>query len=213
VYVEDPQVPTSGKIPLGITFTEDVIYNFVHNHQFTLLLDRDHASFRSASEIARAINENLYLENKGESLARALGPGVVQVAIPAQYRGDPMEFIAGVLDLGIDNPHTQARVVVNAKSGTVIVTGEVEISPVVISHKNLSVTIGSPEDLAGQPPPEPVPGVGFVGVSDQEAKLPPQRLKQLVDALNQLKVPTPDVIEILKDLHRTGKLHAELIAE
>jgi len=215
VLIEDSQVTTSGKIAGGVVITEDVINNFIQNNQFTLLLDRDHASFRSASEVARVVNADISFEANGRQLAKAVSPGVVQVTIPEQYRNDAMQFIAQVLDVGIDNPHTQARVVVNAKAGTVIVTGEVEISPVAISHKNLSLTIGTPEEqaAAGQPPPEAVPGVGFVPIMDQQTRQSPQRLKQLIDALNQLKVPTNDVIDILKDLHRAGKLHAELITE
>jgi flagellar P-ring protein FlgI len=213
VYVEDPLVPTSARIPNGVGITEDVVNHYIQNNMFTLLLDRDHASFRSASEVAHVVNSDVSFEAEGKLLARATGPGVVQVRIPEQYRADPMEFIAQVLDVGIDNPHTQARVVVNAKSGTVIVTGEVEISPVVISHKNLSVMVGGADPNAGGAASEAVPGVGFVSVSDLQSRQTPQRLKQLVDALNQLKVPTIDVIEILKDLHRTGKLHAELITE
>lgn len=213
VFIEDTMTATSGKVPNGVTVTEDVINTFVQNNQFTLLLDRDHASFRSASEVARVVNADISFEANGRQLAKAIGPGVVQVAIPEQYRGDAMQFIAQVLDVGIDNPHTQARVVVNPKAGTVIVTGEVEISPVVISHKNLSVSIGGAEAAADAAPADPVPGVGFVSLTDSPARQSPQKLKQLVDALNQLKVPTVDVIEILKDLHRTGKLHAELITE
>lgn len=210
VQIEDPQSPTSGKVPQGVIVTEDVVNAFVENNKFRLLLDTDHSSFQSASEVARVVNADISFEANGRQLARAVGPGVVEVMLPEQYAHDPMQFIAQVLDVGIDNPHTQARVVVNSKSGTVIVTGEVEISPVVISHKSLSVTVGPPEDQA---PADPVPGVGFVSLTDQPSRQSPQRLKALVDALNQLKVPTSDVIEIIKDLHRSGKLHAVLITE
>jgi len=212
VYVEDAQVPTSGKIPLGVTITADIVNLFVHNHEFKLLLDAAHSSFQSASEVARVVNADISFEAEGRQLAKAIGPGVIQVMVPEQYRNDPVQFVAQVLDVGIDNPHTQARVVVNSKSGTVIVTGEVEISPVVISHKNLSVTVGGDENQLADAG-EALPGVGFVPLMDQQARQSPQRLKQLVDALNQLKVPTSDVIEIIKDLHRTGKLHAVLIVE
>ena len=212
VLIEDATVPTSGKITGGVVVSTDVNNEFVQNNQFTLLLDHDHASFRSASEVANVINADTSVESNGMPLAWARSPGVVEVTIPEQYRKDPLRFIAQVLDVQIDNPHTQARVVVNAKAGTVIVTGEVEISPVAISHKNLSLTIGAPDDQAAQPA-DPVPGVGFVPLMDQQSRQAPQRLKQLIDALNQLKVPTADVIDILKDLHRAGKLHAELITE
>lgn len=219
VYIEDQSTPTSGKIPSGVTIAADIVNLFIHDNEFKLLLDSDHASFQSASEIARVVNADISFEANGRELAKAVGPGVVQVTVPEQYRNNPVQFVAQVLDVGIDNPHTQARVVVNAKSGTVIVTGEVEISPVVISHKNLSVSIGGAEDGGGgdagggAPAAEPQPGIGFVPVMDQPGRQSPQRLKQLVAALNELKVPTGDVIEIIKDLHRTGKLHAVLITE
>lgn len=212
VLLEDAQVPTSGKIPSGVVVTEDVINSFIENNRVTLLLDKDHATFRSASEVAYAINRDVQFDSGGQNLALAISPGVVQVQIPPQNRSDPMTFISQILEVWVENPHTQARVVVNAKTGTVIVTGEVEISPVAISHKNLTVTIGAPEEPPAGTPAEPVPGIGFVGLMDQQTRQP-QKLKQLVEALNQLKVPTTDVIDILKDLHRAGKLHAELITE
>lgn len=213
VFVEDPQVPTSGKVPLGVTIAEDIVNLFVHNNEFTLLLDSAHSSFQAASEIARVVNADISFEAGGKLVAKAIGPGVVKVNIPDQYADDPVRFVAQVLDVGIDNPHTQARVVINTKAGTVIVTGEVEISPVVISHKNLSVTIGATEGQQAPPTGDPIPGVGFVPLVDQQSRSTPQRLKQLVEALNQLRVPTADVIEIIKDLHRSGKLHAVLILE
>ena len=209
--IEDAQTPTSATITGGVIVMEDVINLFVENHEFKLLLDSSHSSFQAANEVARAVNTDVSFEALGQQLARAIGPGVVQVQIPLQYRENPVQFVAQVLDVGLDNPHTQARVVVNAKTGVVIVTGEVEISPVVISHKNLSVSIGGPEDAA--PPAEPAAGVGFVPVADQSGRQSPQKLNQLVTALNQLKVPTSDVIDIIKELHRTGKLHAVLITE
>jgi flagellar P-ring protein precursor FlgI len=99
-------------------------------------------------------------------------------------------------------PHTQARVVLNPKTGTVIVTGEVELSPVVIAHKSFSVEIGD----GGPPPPGP-----FVGIVEGQGRQSPQQLKQLVESLNQLRVPTEDIVSIIRELNETGKLHAELI--
>src|SRR5690606_16710045 len=98
-------------------------------HVVTLLLDAAHSSFHAASEVARVLNAEFSFEAGTEQLARAIGPGVVEVILPQQYRESPVEFIAQVLEVGIDNPHTEARVVVNQKTGVVVVTGEVEISP------------------------------------------------------------------------------------
>lgn len=210
--LEDAQTPTTARISGGVVVMQDVVNLFVSDNKFRLLLDHAHSSFQAASEIARAINQETSFEASGKLVARASGPGVVEVDVPDQYRRNAVQFVAQVLDVGVENPHTQARVVVNTKTGVIVVTGEVEISPVVISHKNLSVSIGVDPNTP-PPPAEPEPGVGFVPVVDQSGRQSPQKLQDLVQALNQLKVPTSDVIDIIRELHRTGKLHAVLITE
>lgn len=206
VVIEDPASPTTGLIPGGVVLEEDVISQFIdyaRGHVITLLLDEAHSSFHAASEVARVINAEFVTEANGRLLARAMAPGVVEVMIPPSYYDAPVEFVALMLEVGIDNPHTQARVVVNTKTGVVVVTGEVEISPVIISHKNLTIEIGAPPGF----PLAPVPG-RFVPVANQQTRQPPQQLQDLVEALNRLRVPTSDIIDIIRELRRSGKLHA-----
>ena len=205
IEIENLDVPTTGKITGGITLEEDFFAYFVDRSggdpKVTLLLDAAHASFHAAGEIARVVNSEFSFEAGGET-ARAAGPGAVEVKIPRQYENDPVAFLALLMEVGVDRPSTQARVVVNRKTGTVVVTGEVEISPVIIAHRKLTVRIGDP--LA---PPEPERFRAVVAADDP---IRPQ-LDQLVEALNSLQVPTEDVIDILRELNRSGKLHAEFI--
>jgi flagellar P-ring protein FlgI len=204
VSIEDASLATTGKIPGGVVLERDLMSLFVdreRGHVVTLLLDAAHSSFHAASEVARVVNSEFSFEVSGSQIAKAISPGVIEVTVPAAYHNAPVEFIAQVLEVGLDNLHTQARVVVNAKTGTIIVTGEVEISPVVISHRNLTVEIGGD---GGAPVGGP-----FVPVVDRQMEQTPQRLQQLVEALNQLKVPSEDMIGIIRELHRSGKLHAE----
>jgi flagellar P-ring protein precursor FlgI len=168
----------------------------------TLLLEDAHSTFHSASEVARVINAEFSFEARTNELAKAISPGVIEVQVPDQYVSDPVRFLSLLLSVGIDNPHTEARVVVNVKSETIVVTGEVEISPVVISHKNLTVQVGN------QAPFDNAPEARFVPLVDREESQSPQRLDDLVKALNQLRVPTSDIIQILRELNRSGKLHA-----
>jgi len=204
VYIDDNASPTSGRIPGGVVLEANVVSRFINeDHSITLLLDRSHASFQAASNVARIVNSELSYESRDNHLARAVGPGVIQVKLPQLYYDSPVEFIALVLEVGIDNPHSQARVVINTKTGTIIVTGEVEISPVVISHKNLKIEVGG-----GQAGGEGAATGGFRALPTSAGQST-QQLKQLVAALNQLQVPTSDMISIIRELHRSGKLHAE----
>jgi flagellar P-ring protein precursor FlgI len=210
ILLEDPQYATTGKIPNGVIIEsnfDDFVAMYIENGSFTLLLDSAHSSFHAASEVARVVNADISFEANSRQIARATGPGMIRVTVPEQYRTEPVDFVAQVLDIGIDNPHTQARVVLNPKAGIIVVTGEVEISPVVISHKALVVTVGDPNPVPGEDT-----GDHFVPLMERSPQAP-QHLKDLVEALNQLKVPTTDIIEIVRDLHRSGKLHAVVINE
>ncbi len=113
---------------------------------------------------------------------------------PQQYENH-VEFLEFLTEIAVKEAGTAARVVVNPQQGTIIVTGEVEISPAIIAHKNLNVEIANP----------------FVEVRNQDGAQSPQQLADLVNALNQLKVPTDDIIGILRELHYSGRLHAEFI--
>jgi flagellar P-ring protein precursor FlgI len=114
--------------------------------------------------------------------------------LPPQYEDDPVLFVAQVMALPLLNPQPPARVVINQRTGSVVIDGEIEIGPVVITHKNITIETGEP-------------GAGDRVVPVDLAQSDNTRLKALVDALNALRVPTADLIEILKTLERSGKLH------
>lgn len=203
VTIETADVQTTGLVPGGVVLMDDFISHFIDvqkGNLITLLLDEDHASFPVAHEVARAINEEFRLEAYLQDVAQPVGPGAIEVRPPEAYRPFPVEFVAKILDVRIDKPQSQARVIVNSRTGVVAVSGEVEISPVVISHKNLTVNVGggAAQGAAG----------AFVAVRDPSEEQPADQLKQLLNALNELQVPTEDRITIVRELHRLGKLHA-----
>ncbi len=205
VTVEDVKLATTARLASGVDVLRDVTSMFVKQGQddlITLLIDPAKASFWTSSEVANVINAEFTFEAEGRKIAKAVGPGAVEVSIPKIYREQPVEFVAQVLEVGVDNPHTQARVILNATSGTVMVTGEVEISPVVITHKNFNIEIGDEAEATGG---------RFFAVAEGQNRQSPVQLQQLQSALNQLRVPPADIIAIIRELHATGKLHAELI--
>ena len=207
VVVQNPDVPTVAKLPGGLIAEEDFAVGFVGLDAagpfVTLQLDHPHAGFGTASEVARVVNEEFAFE-AGGPVARAVGPAGVSVRIPPAYRDDPVRFAALLLAVPLDRSLSRPRVVVNARTGTIVVTGEVEISPVAISHKTLTVDVGLP------PPGAETGGGGFRPLGD-DAPAPRPQLESLLKALNQLRVPTEDVIDILRELHNSGKLHAEFV--
>jgi flagellar P-ring protein precursor FlgI len=122
----------------------------------------------------------------------------------------PVPFLARLEGLQLFMPFTEARVTIHRKSSSIVITGDAEISPAVITYKGLTITTVVPE----APPTLENPKViehDFVPIDPQ--KKGGAKLADLVDALNQLRVPAPDRITIIEQLHKTGKLHATLMVE
>jgi flagellar P-ring protein precursor FlgI len=143
-------------------------------------------------------------------LAIAVDPKNVVVTIPQSELDRPDSFISRVQRLPVPLLPGEARVQINDRTGTIIMTGDVEISPVVISHKGLTISTVQPA---------PVPTARTPVISERNAvaldttNQGGAKLQDLVNALDQLKVPSEDRIAIVKELHKTGKLHAKLVVE
>jgi flagellar P-ring protein precursor FlgI len=102
----------------------------------------------------------------------------------------------------------QARVVVNSKNNTIVVTGEVEVSPVMVSIAGLQIDTQGLGSSAGGGTREP-----FVSIPDRRNVQSTKSLKDLIDAFRDLKVPPEDIIKVLRMLNRSGKLYAEFVEE
>ena len=201
ITIDSATQTTTGRIYGGCRLEEDFFNAFVQDGKITLVLDRNYADFQVAAEMADLLNKTLVgIQSDGASLARALDPCNIEVSIPRQYQNDPVEFVSQVLSLPIPEPPVGARVAVNERAGRIVITGDAEIGAVVVTHKNIVVEAGN---AAG-------PATRFVPVDPRNEN---PTLKSLVEALNAVRVPTEDIIEILKGLQRSGKLHAQLIIE
>jgi flagellar P-ring protein precursor FlgI len=192
--------PTTARVYEGARLIEDFINPFVKEGKITLVMHRSHADARVSHAVAEAINgvfglDRQYSRNSYVPYARAINPVNVEVTIPPQYRDDANNFLQQVLDLQVDEVKTEARVVINERTGAIVVTGDVQIGDAVVTHRNIVVETGLTK-----------PGP-FVSVGDTT------RLQALLSALNAVQVPTEDVIEIVKNLERSGKLRGKLIIE
>jgi flagellar P-ring protein precursor FlgI len=208
VELEDPTTPTTGVVKKGAVMEVDMAYQFIENGKFWIVLEDAHASWTAASYIAKTINE---AEGDGtETLATAVDPKNVLVTIPTIEQERPDSFISRVQRLGLPVFASEARVQINGRTGTMIVTGDVEISPVVISHKGLTISTIDPTPVGT--PRSPVVNTKEIVAMDT-TNAGGGKLQDLVGALEQLKVPAEERIIIVKELHKTGKLHAKLIVE
>ena len=201
VTMENKDMPNTGRIHEGCRLEEEFFHAFTKDNRITLVLDKYHNDFQVAADIVDSINGQMGKQvSNSAPLAHAFNQGNIVVEIPGQYRDDPVSFISQVLALPIREPQTVARVVINERTGTIVISGDVEIGSVAITHKNLTIEAG------GQSAARP-----FVPLDPVDPASP--KLKGLVEALNAVHAPTEDIIEIIKGLERDGKLHAPLIIE
>jgi flagellar P-ring protein precursor FlgI len=205
VELEDPSTPTVGVIKQGCVMEADLPAKYIENGRFTLVLETPAASWTTASTIAKVINESEGAA--GETLAVAVDPKNVVVTIPQIELARPDSFISRVQRLIVPQLPTEARVQINSRTGTIIMTGDVEISPVVISHRGMTISTINPA-------PVPTPRTPVItektAIAVDTTAAGGGKLNDLVAILDQLKVPAEDRIVILKELHKTGKLHAKL---
>ncbi len=206
VDVEDPTSPNVGVIRGGCVMEADLPAKAVDNGKFTLILEEPSASWTTANTIATIIND--LSDSKEDTLATAVDSKNIIVTIPPTEMKHPDAFISRVLQLPVLLLPTEARVLINDRTGTMIVTGDVDISPVVISHKGLTISTIEPKPTpTPQNPLTTVREVATIDTTQQGGA----KLQDLAIAFDQLKVPAEDRIAIVKELYRTGKLHAKLI--
>ena len=195
VHLEDAEAPLVGVVHGGCQMEEDVLTTYIHNGCITLVLEQHHANFLTATEVVDSIHK-LY-SSEGEDFVQAWDASNIQVRVPGEYRDNPVAFVADVLDVDIYSAEPEARVIINQQTGSIVISGDVSIGDVVISHKNVVIE-------AGQPP-------AFESIDTDQSDA--AKLDALVDALNSIKVPNEERIAIIKEIARSGKLHGRLIVE
>lgn len=183
---------TSGRIPNGAIIERDVAEDFTQRKMFRLTLHNP--DFTTAARLAKRINLDL-----AGKFATAKDAGTIDVVVPFSYEGKGVELLAAIESLDI-TPDARAKVIVNEKTGTVVIGDSVRISRVAISHGDLSVRVdgmgkGKGKDQSGD----------RVAVLDTGTSV-----GDLVKALNTLGVSPKDLITILQNIKAAGALQGEL---
>jgi flagellar P-ring protein FlgI len=202
---------TVGRIVQGAVVEKEIPFNL--NQKDTLTLALHQPDFTTATRMAEAINAGLL-----ENAAFPQDSGTVQIAVPPKYLGNIAQLIASVEVLSV-TPDNISRVVINERTGTVIMGESVRISTVAIAHGNLSVEIKTSFNVSQ---PMPFSGTGRTVVTpDTETSVKEGRapiyvvpsgvsIGEVVKALNALGVSPRDLISIFQALKAAGALQADL---
>jgi flagellar P-ring protein precursor FlgI len=206
-------VATKGYVLGGGLVEREINLNL--NTRSRLFINLKQSDFTTAFRLAKQINREL-----GDGSARAKDSGTVEISIPDSYLGQTVELISRIENLEIV-PDAIAKVVVDERTGAIVMGQNVRISPIAISHRNLQVTAGQKRPAA----PPPRTEAAAVPQAEQQAK-PPREftenptvilfkgevdLKEVVDGLNKIGASTQDLVQVLKIIKTAGAMHAELI--
>jgi len=204
--------PTVGRIPGGGIVKKEILLA-MPEEELSLILSRP--DFTTASRMSEIINESF-----SQSLAKAVDPSTVKVEIPEEYQKEGLliSFISRIENLSLV-PDRIARVVINERTGTVVVGEDVKISPTAVAHGGLFITI-TQTPIISQPPPFSEKGETVVTektdieVTEEQGRLALVQgatVQELINALNALGVRPRDVIAIFQALKEAEALQAELV--
>jgi flagellar P-ring protein precursor FlgI len=203
-------VPTVGRISNGAIIEREI--EFALNRLNRLRLALRNPDFTTAKRIAAAINDFI-----GAATAEPLDPSTVQVTVPQRFNGNVIALLTEVEQLQID-PDLAARIVIDERSGIIVMGRDVRVSMVAVAQGNLTVTIAETPEVS-QPNPLArgrtvvVPRTS-VGVKEDGKKLALVRdgvsLQQVVDGLNALGIGPRDLIAILQAIKAAGAIQADI---
>jgi flagellar P-ring protein precursor FlgI len=204
-------VPTVGRIANGALIEREIEFNL--NRQSQLRMALRNPDFTTAKRIAAAINDYI-----GVPTAESLDPGTVGITVPQQYRGNVIKLLTEVEQLQVE-PDLSAKIVIDERSGIIVMGRDVRVSMVAVAQGNLTVTITETPTVS-QPTPFSRTGTTQVvnrtriGVQEDGKKLAVVKdgvsLQQLVDGLNSLGIGPRDLIAILQAIKAAGAIQADI---
>jgi len=205
-------IPSVGRIPSGATVEREVPNPFDSMKKVVFNLNR--GDFTTANRVVRAINKVL-----GPDSAHALDAVSIQVLTPPTST-QKVEFVSFLENLTVNPDSAPARIIINSRTGTIVITDDVRVKRAAVSHGNLIVSVTA-DPIVSQP------GGAFnrgttaivardkIEIEQEDARMfefnPGVSLKELVDAVNQVGAAPGDLVAILEALKQAGSLSAELI--
>ncbi len=204
--------PTMGVIPNGAIVEKEVPVQFNRKNRLELLLGAQ--DITTSERIADKINQQFQA-----NIAQAETPSMVSVNVPQDYSGKVIDFMSKIelLDVAVDLP---ARVIINERTGTVVIGDNVRISPIALANGGLTVEIKTTYQVS-QPAPFAPKGAKTVVTPNENIKTEEKKgylmevqgatIGELIKALNALGVTPRDLVAILQAIKASGSLKAELV--
>ena len=202
-------ITTVGRIPGGAVVERSVPFSF--NEQDEVAIQLGVEDFSTAKQVTDTLNRAM-----GGQYAAAQDASTVRLQVPPKYQGNIVGLMASLENLEV-RPDTRARVVVDEKTGTVVIGANVTLSKVAVSHGNLNVIVSEQPEVS-QPGPfaqgrTVVTPATQVGVREEQRRLilmDGASVQELVDGLNAIGATPRDLISILRTMKSAGSLHADL---
>lgn len=213
-------IPTVGRIPGGATVERMIETTFLENEN--LLLNLHQGDFSTTTRVAEAINEVF-----GGDVAVPLDAMSVKVRAPIDP-SQKVSFISLLENIEVEPGRPRAKVVINARTGTIVIGGDVRVSPAAVTHGSLTVRVKEDMDITQTQTAALANGVAAlapgaaIAAPDTEINAeeelarafifdPGVELSSIVDALNAVGGSPSDLVAILEALREAGSLRAELI--
>lgn len=181
--------PTVATIPGGAIVEKEVPTQFVQNQVLYYLLNNK--DFTTALRVSEIINLTY-----GDSTSKAISAGKIKVNIPYSFQTNPVEFVSLIDHMKVQVDQV-AKVVINERTGTVVLGGNVTISPVAIAHKSIIIQVGNKLNKSGA-------DEKIVEVNQGSS------VSELVNTLNLMGIKTSDLIAIIQEIKNAGALQAAL---
>jgi flagellar P-ring protein precursor FlgI len=206
-------IPSAGRIPNGATVEREVPSDFLTSE--SIVLNLNVPDFTTSNRLAMQINQTM-----GEGTAQSLD--AVSVAVRAPLAASQRTaFVSALENLEVVPGESQARVIVNSRTGTVVIGSNVRVTPAAVSHGSLVVTIRERPFVS-----QPVAAFSDAGetvaladsdvsISEDESRMflfePGTSLDEIVEAVNRVGAAPGDLVAILEALKQAGALRAELV--
>jgi len=204
-------VPSSGRIPNGATVERAVPTQLAQGE--AIILNLNNPDFTTAIRLLESVNKGV-----GEGTATMVDGGSISVRAP-QDLTERVAFLSTIENLQVDPASAPARVIINSRTGTVVISSNVRVSPAAVSHGSLTVSIkeeqkvSQPSALSGGTTTTTTSSTINVDQGSNRMFLfkPGVELEQIVHAVNEVGAAPGDLVAILEALKEAGALQAELV--